>query len=253
VSETEILDAVEAFFSGLGPCGMLRQFVVGNRRIDAMIITDRAYRVAIEAKSTTADYRAETPEKRAPAEVFAHTCWYAAPEGVIDPETLPFGWGLLVVDSPTVVRLVRQPTPHTLTVSHGDVAALMWRCWQAERRANEPGSLGEARARIEALQGSLDYARTARAKERERAQTAGDFLVAMMGGEQECSTCEQALAYHWARGWVHVQRGMEAVCGPIRAEAYRRAREAATGAAYALSAPTPPVPKVLVDGRPDER
>jgi hypothetical protein len=54
-------------------------------------------RIAVEVKVSKADYRNETNTKRLPAERAAHQTYYAAPAGIIDPDTLPDGWGLIEV------------------------------------------------------------------------------------------------------------------------------------------------------------
>ena len=78
-------------------------WTMNERKIDVFLVRNWVggkyghERVAIEVKVSKADYRNETPAKRAPAEASAHRCAYAAPAGLIDPTTLPDGWGLIEV------------------------------------------------------------------------------------------------------------------------------------------------------------
>lgn len=76
-------------------------FVKNPRTIDAAAFntwpSGRGLRVAYEVKVTRHDYARELdqPDKRAWAESHFPQCYFVAPHGLIDPTTLPDGWGLL--------------------------------------------------------------------------------------------------------------------------------------------------------------
>lgn len=78
------------------------EFQLWTRRVDALAV--RLYNsgppiVAYEIKVERGDFLAEmrSPDKRAEAEEIAAECWFAAPKGLIAPEELPEGWGLVEV------------------------------------------------------------------------------------------------------------------------------------------------------------
>jgi hypothetical protein len=78
------------------------EFQLWSRRVDALAV--RLYNsgppiVAYEIKVSRGDWLAELkqPDKRVEAEEVAAECRIAAPAGLIPPEELPQGWGLLEV------------------------------------------------------------------------------------------------------------------------------------------------------------
>lgn len=75
-----------------------------TRRIDLLLIRNSQggkvpyERIAIEIKVSRSDFLRETPEKRGCWQRVAHRFAYAAPPGLIAPEDVPDGCGLLDVD-----------------------------------------------------------------------------------------------------------------------------------------------------------
>ena len=55
--------------------------------------------IAYEVKVSRGDFLKELqqPDKRKSAECYSHECYFAAPAGLIKPEEVPIGWGLLEV------------------------------------------------------------------------------------------------------------------------------------------------------------
>lgn len=56
-------------------------------------------RIAYEVKVSRADFSKElqNPTKRQPAETLANECWFVTPAGMVKPDEVPEGWGLLEV------------------------------------------------------------------------------------------------------------------------------------------------------------
>jgi hypothetical protein len=74
-----------------------------GRRIDAWAMNlwpSKGYRtVAYEAKVSRADFARELadPTKRGAAEAVASECWFLTPAGLVRPDEVPEGWGLVEV------------------------------------------------------------------------------------------------------------------------------------------------------------
>jgi hypothetical protein len=236
---------------------------VEERTIDAFVVRCLASehgfeRLAIEVKVSAADYRSETDAKRAPAEASAHRCAYAAPAGLIDPATLPTGWGLIEV-SETAPRTVwrRRAVRRVPTCDLDYLASAGFRrASRAEEsiRAGDVPAAEVARLRDEndKLTGMLRRAKAAVLREEQRAKLARSELLGL-DGAQECADCGGAVT--WKRGgptdstWTHVDRGQEGRCYEARAEADRLRREARTGAAYSWGFASSVEPKVFRNHR----
>lgn len=84
----------------------------GWRRMDLFAVNcwrSKGYRaVAYEVKVSRADFKREMehPDKRAICEKVAHDCYFATPAGLIKPEELPVGWGLMEVNG-SAMKIVR--------------------------------------------------------------------------------------------------------------------------------------------------
>lgn len=72
--------------------------VAFTRRIDALLVSP-SERIAIEIKVSRSDFLADvrSPEKQAPWRALAHRHAFACPEGLIRPDEVPDGSGLLYV------------------------------------------------------------------------------------------------------------------------------------------------------------
>jgi len=77
--------------------------VYGDQRIDAFAMhtwpSKKFKRIAYEIKVSKADFQNELkhPDKRLAAEMFANLTYFAAPIGIIKPEQVPDGWGLIEI------------------------------------------------------------------------------------------------------------------------------------------------------------
>lgn len=70
---------------------------VPRRRIDALIIASTG-RTAVEIKVTRADFRRDTEEKRRAWRAICHRFIYLTPKGLVTPEEVPDGCGLVEYD-----------------------------------------------------------------------------------------------------------------------------------------------------------
>lgn len=109
-----------------------RQYGGDTRTIDVLVTRNWPSgigyrRLAFEVKVSKADYRRETDIKRLPAERAAHQTFYAAPVGLIEPESLPEGWGLVEV------------YPDAETYAEGTGRALGE--WNLAEHVHEPGGI----------------------------------------------------------------------------------------------------------------
>lgn len=228
-------------------------WTTNERRIDALLVRNWSggrhghERVAIEIKVSRADYRNETDLKRAPAEASAHRCAYAAPAGIIDPASLPTGWGLIEVAEDgraTWTRRAKRRDPdcdldYLVSAGFRRASRAEERIRRGEEAAAEVTRLREEVAR---LTGAAERATAARDREQARAKAARDELLAFFGGTPACATCEQRLT--WRRGgsndsrWVHTDRSVEVACRERRMAAWRQARARGADEPY----PSDPVP-----------
>lgn len=88
-----------------------------RRTFDAIAIglwSSRGHPVhGFECKVSKSDWKRELakPEKAEPLVAFCHYWWIVAPRGVVDPGTLPDGWGLLEAQG-GMIRTVRDAVRH---------------------------------------------------------------------------------------------------------------------------------------------
>jgi hypothetical protein len=250
-----------------------------ERTIDVLLVRTWATgigfdRLAVEIKVSVADYRAETDAKRAPAWASAHRCCYAAPAGLIDPTSLPTGWGLIEVhpEVQTAGRPVgswrSRCTWRSLATRHEptcDLDYLISAGFRRASRAEERIRRGDlpaaevARMRDELERANLRVYRAEQAKRREteRAKAARAELLALEGA-QECADCGARVTFvragSRASTWQHTDEAAGRACQQARAEADRVRREAEHGAAYAwgFAGPVEPVAlRRLADDEPE--
>jgi hypothetical protein len=238
----------------------------GNERIiDALAVrcwsSGKGHqRIAFEVKVSRPDFRNETPEKRAPAEASAHLCTYVAPAGLLRPDEMPPGWGLVEVYEEPASRAralgmravwAKRPTNRTPTC---DLDYLVSAGFRRASRAEEKIRTGEVPAaeyarmqqELTSLDGITRRAQATARREAARANAArGELLAA--SGPLECADCGAAVT--WKRGgaldmqWTHVDPAHERACLADRKEKDRRRREAETGAEYAwgMAGPIEPI------------
>lgn len=243
-TEGSLLDVLIAGVGASQPAHLLRQVVVGDRRIDGILVLG-GRRVGIEVKTSRADFKREHDAKRDPTWRACHGCVYLSPPNVIQEADLPPEWGLWHVLDETTIVAVRAPTWHVPDTFATDALAteLTRRTAATDDRLRHPGTAEEAAAltlEVERLQGLLAGRESAVARERARAQDAAEQVVAAAGEDAVCSECKEPILYTRVHGWRHLMIDAEEPCEALRAETERRRREAATGAAY-VSAPAPRV------------
>lgn len=221
-------------------------WTTNQRKIDVLLVRNwaggkqRHERVAIEVKVTRADYRSETDLKRGPAEAAAHRCAYAAPAGLIDPATLPEGWGLIEVseDGRTTwkVKAVRRVPTADLDYL---ISAGFRRASRAEekirRGETEAAQIAALRAENQRLKGMTERAVEARDREMARAKAARSDLMRRFAGKPVCATCGEPV--DWVRGryrsnWEHKDTTVERVCSDARLAEYRAAHAAGMDPEY---------------------
>lgn len=106
----------------LGPMGGIKYYIDGhphpvtaNQRIDAFAMhcfpSKGFIRVGYEVKVSRGDFLNElkNPDKRIATEMFTNVWYFAAPVGMIKPEELPDGWGLVEVNGDFHRRKVSAP------------------------------------------------------------------------------------------------------------------------------------------------
>lgn len=110
-----------------GEWAVFTEFPVGQRFLDVFAVNtwqSSAYRsVAYEIKVSRADFDREIrdPDKRLAAENLADECFFVVPAGLLRPDEVPEGWGLIVATANglKVVKkaMQRQPAPWPRSVS----------------------------------------------------------------------------------------------------------------------------------------
>jgi hypothetical protein len=224
-------------------------------------------RLAFEVKVSRPDYRNETPEKRAPAEASAHQCAYVVPAGLIRPDELPDGWGLIEVfengsDRPPTSRplgsraLWRKYAAKREPVCDLDylVSAGFRRASRAEE-AIRHGVLPEAevarmRRENDSLHGIVSRAKDAQRRAEQRVKDMRNEILAL-AGDQECADCSSKVTWRLGAvsGWSHVDKTQDGPCRKIRAEADRLRKEAETGSKYSWGFAPPVEPKAIREMR----
>jgi hypothetical protein len=246
--------ALDAQYGQTSTHALLTQVPAAGRVIDVLVLAeDPVEHVAIEVKVSRPDYRSETDAKRAASWQLAHRCLYAAQAGLIDPATLPRGWGLIEVHEDADAVLVEYGERHEPTIGTDPFTNTVLRRCAAAEDAILTGDLPAAEvARLrhenDSMHGMLSTARAAVRREAARAKAARTELLKLEGG-QECADCGEAIT--WKHGgpadstWTHVNTAHDKGCQDARKEADRLRREAATGASYRWGFAPPIEPKVI--------
>lgn len=249
----------------------LKSYHINERTIDAFLVRcwsgEKGHeRIAFEVKTSKADYRNETDEKRAPAEASAHRCAYVTPAGLLDPAELPPGWGLVEVHEDRADRpnglgwraaWVKKPARRDPMC---DLDYLVTAGFRRASRAEESirtGAVPAAEyARMEreaaSLRGIADRAQATARREMQRAKLARSEILAL-AGSQECADCDEKVT--WKRGgtndstWSHVNPAHDKPCHTARQEIDRKRREAATGSTYGWGFADPVEPKAIREAR----
>jgi hypothetical protein len=251
----------------------LDRWASNTRTIDVFLVRNWSSkpghrRIAVEVKVSRSDYRNETDAKRHPAEVAAHQTYYAAPAGIIDPATLPPGWGLLEVyadersyaagkgwevggfGNGALVKCRVRPTERTPTCDLDYlVAAGMRRASRAEERIrrgeDDAAKVPALEADVERLANQLQRRDDALTKARDQVKRLRSVTLALEGS-QECADCGLPVGYRTKDfAWVHKDAAAEVDCYNARAEVDRVRREAEVGARYFRGWPGPVEPKAL--------
>lgn len=240
-----------------------------ERRIDVLLVRNWSggtghERIGIEVKVSRADYRNEHEAKRQPVEQTAHRTVYATPAGLITPEELHPGWGLIEIHESheaakaATGRLLgdtqdnrnagirtrctwRKPAEHRTPAT--DMEYLVASIARQGSRAVERLRRGESdadkvpglQADVERLAGQLDRRDEANARLRQQVASIKSELL-RLDGAQECADCREPVTWNPAKGyggvWAHKDKAQERKCQRERQEAARLASEARTGARY---------------------
>jgi hypothetical protein len=251
--------ALDAQYGQTSTHALLTQVPAAGRVIDVLVLADDPVeRVAIEVKVSRPDYRSETDAKRAASWQLAHRCLYAAQAGLIDPATLPRGWGLIEVHEAGAAAMVEYGEPHQPTIGAEPFTdAVLRRCAAAEYAIlfGDTPAAEVARLRLEndRMHGMLSTSRDAVRREQRRVKDARSELLAHAGGEPICADCSERITWQTTGAkesqWTHVDVAHEKPCATVRSEADRRRKEAATGAKYQWGFAPPIEPKVFRDQR----
>lgn len=227
-------------------------WTTNERKIDVLLVRNWAggkghERIAIEVKVTRADYRQETDLKRGPAEASAHRCAYAAPAGLIDPATLPDGWGLIEVSDDDATTWVKRAVRREPTANLDYLTAVGFRrASRAEekirRGESDAAEIAALRAENQRLKGVAERAVEARDREMARAKAARTDLMQRFGRKPVCVACGEPVA--WTRGrydsqWEHKERTAEDACFQDRRAAFEQARAAGEYPDYPSRNPEP--------------
>lgn len=196
-----------------------------TRRCDMLLVAP-GDRIMVEVKVSRADFLTDLRDSR------KHTAWqqmvhrwaYATPAGLIKPDEVPDGWGLVEVgDGP--VRWTRRAPRHR---AKSDVLPdLPWPLLLARLSYAEATLRGHAHGATDDVEKVRAEAQAlTRTKDRllnrvSRVETERDYykrLAAHLGGGWPCSTCGRPVrpkSIQSMSRWVHRQAD-EAACEPLR-------------------------------------
>ena len=91
-------------------CGVVitHQFAILSEVPDALGWQTSGHSILVECKTSCSDFRRDLkkPMRRRPDEGLGSKCYYLAPPGIVPPEELPEGWGLLECH-PRTIRTVK--------------------------------------------------------------------------------------------------------------------------------------------------
>lgn len=120
LSHSDLVLRAEAWLKGAG-CGVtFREFVAqtpSGEIPDAIGWRHGGISILIECKATRADFLADKKKqfRAAPQKGAGDWRFYLAPEGLISPDELPHGWGLLCVRGKRVLKIAGVPTGQGLS------------------------------------------------------------------------------------------------------------------------------------------
>lgn len=203
-----------------------------DRRCDLLLIS-RTERIAVEVKVTRGDFRQDVADssKQAAWVRLTHRQAYAVPAGLVTPDEVPEGFGLLVVEGRLVRwarRAPKRPGHFPEDLPERITYALLHRLAAAEAKSKGYGwsptteDVGELRAQVERLRRDAEIARN---KQMSAEQRCREWQKRFATAEAiPCETCRQPLVPGGRRdvtGWKHRPED-EAFCFPLR-EAVQRA------------------------------
>lgn len=113
ISHAELVDRAFLYLNTVGCSVRFRERVVSARENpDAIGFGGRQFSVLIECKSSRADFLADKQKffRQRPAEGMGSKRYFMAPVGMLQPNDIPTGWGLLEVyeKTPKRARRVRE-------------------------------------------------------------------------------------------------------------------------------------------------
>ena len=233
--------------------GKQTHWTTNERKIDVLVVRNWAggrqghERIAFEVKVTRADYKQDTDLKRGPAEASAHRCAYVAPVGLIDPATLPEGWGLVEVSETAAPKWVVKAKPREPTADLNYLASAGFRrASRAEEKIrrgdSDAAEVASLRVENERLKGIAARAVAARDREMARAKAARNDLLSRFGSKPVCAACGKPVT--WARGrydsqWEHTDQMVERSCQKTLWDAYEQERVAGFAPLFPSHHPDP--------------
>lgn len=181
LTAADVVDRVRRHFGcqfddGIGPeWAALTEFSLrpgaGDRRMDLLLV--RTWpgrpkgheRIAVEVKVSKADFRQElaNPSKRARFEAVTHRFYFAAPVGLITPDELPAGCGLLEASDRGIRRTVEAARTDAEPIPDGAFVEAFRRAGRSEARIRMAAAGTEdPAARVVQLEKDLAAATAAR-------------------------------------------------------------------------------------------
>lgn len=189
-------DATAVFFEFRNGTGAVRQ----ERYLDAFAMelwpSKQFHRQAYEVKVSRADWLRELdkPEKRAWGMEISNEFWFVAPSGVIKPEEVPTGCGLLQVmtgkGGAKLRRAVPAPQREPRAFTEGEIAAIARRSmdnpWLQGLRWRHAGEEINAQTLEAIIAEKFDWAITQRIKA-ESKKTAAEHMAKVMDALKVCA------------------------------------------------------------------
>lgn len=197
-------------------------------------------RIAVEIKVSRSDFRADTAEKRGWWQRSAHRFAYCVPKGLVTPDEVPEGCGLLIVSEPGYQgrrsvewikrspRRTEQPEPFSAYLTHY-IASRAARAeaqakgysWAARQQESDPDVL---RVQRDEARKAQQAAETRAEKEREKREDAVRLLRQIE--PQVCADCGRPIEPTYTRsrikrdhyGWRHADRADDEPCAAIYRE-----------------------------------
>ncbi len=129
----------------------------GGRWIDLWVVnmypSKGNKKIAYEIKVSRGDFlrELEDPLKRSGAEAVSNECYFVAPTGLIQPQELPEGWGLLELTTGSLRKKVSAPY-HEVKLTEAFIYSILRRSSRAEKQNPPTAEVMNELARLRQLQ-----------------------------------------------------------------------------------------------------